>query len=109
MVIWTRELTRALALLLNTKGRYKLGEWVGERPLWVEVLKEDWERIRKMIRVIRDHKIWAERTNNEVVSAIASTKQKHWEEILLLGRLPGRQESFMPPLEQNFIFQGCLA
>jgi hypothetical protein len=69
------------------------------------MLQEDWDQIRKMIRVVRDHKIWGERTSPEIVSAIALTRQKDWEEILLKGRLPGRQEQLLPPLDQNFIFK----
>ncbi len=107
MVIWTKELIRAIALLLNTKVRYRQGAWSQERPLWVEVLQDDWDQVRKMIRVVRDHKIWAERVNQEIVSAVATTRQKDWAEILLKGRLPGRQEQFMPPLDQNHIFKAA--
>jgi len=107
MIIWSKELVQAVSLLLNAKGKYKRGEWATERPMWVEVLHDDWEQIRKMIRVIRDHKIWAERANAEVVSAVASTRQKDWEQILLEGRLPGRQEQFLTPLDQNFIFRAA--
>lgn len=104
MIIWIKELTQAIALLLGTRTRYTHGSWSKDRPLWAQMLQEDWDRIRKMIRVVRDHKIWAERTNPEVVSAIALTRQKDWEQILLKGKLPGRQEQFIPPLDQNFIF-----
>ena len=105
MIIWTKELIQAIALLLGTRTRYSRGSWSKDRTLWAQILQEDWNQIRKMIRVIRDHKIWAERTNPEVVSAIALTRQKDWEQILLKGKLPGRQEQFMPPLDQNFIFK----
>jgi hypothetical protein len=105
MIIWTKELMQAIALLLGTRTRYSRGSWRQDRPLWAQILAEDWDQIRKMIRVIRDHKIWAERLNAEVVSAIALTRQKDWEQILLKGRLPGRQEQFMPPLDQNFVFK----
>jgi len=107
MVIWTKELVQAIALLLGTRTRYVRGGWSKDRPFWAKTLNEDWECIRKMIRAVRDHKIWAERMNSEVVSAVASTRQKDWEQILLRGRLPGRQEPFMPPLDQNFIFKSA--
>ena len=105
MIIWTKELVQAMALLLGTRTRYTRGGWSKDRPLWAQVLQEDWDCIRKMVRAVRDHKIWAERTNPEIVSAIALTRQKDWEQILLKGKLPGRQEQFMPPLDQNFIFK----
>ena len=105
MIIWTKELVQAMALLLGTRMRYTRGSWSKDRPLWTQILQDDWDCIRKMVRAVRDHKIWAERTNPEVVSAIALTRQKDWEQILLKGKLPGRQEQFMPPLEQNFIFK----
>jgi hypothetical protein len=107
MVIWTKELVQAIALLLGTRTRYVRGGWGKDRPFWAKTLEEDWQCIRKMIRAVRDHKIWAERMNPEVVSAVASTRQKDWEQILLRGRLPGRQEPFMPPLDQNFIFKSA--
>lgn len=107
MVIWTKELAHAIALLLGIRTRYVRGGWGKDRPFWAKTLNEDWECIRKMIRAVRDHKIWAERMNLEVVSAVASTRQKDWEQILLRGRLPGRQEPFMPPLDQNFIFKSA--
>jgi hypothetical protein len=105
MIIWTQELMQAIALLLGTRTRYARGSWSKDRTLWAQMLQEDWDQIRKMIRVVRDHKIWGERTSPEIVSAIALTRQKDWEEILLKGRLPGRQEQLLPPLDQNFIFK----
>jgi len=79
--------------------------WGEKRPLWAEIHEEDWEQIRKMIRAIRDHKIWGERINPEIVAAIASTRQKDWEEILLKGFLPGRRDALLPPLDQNYMFK----
>lgn len=105
MIIWTKELTQAIALLLSTKTRYSNSHWSKDRPLWAEMLQDDWDHIRKMIKAIRDHKVWAERTNSEVVSAVASTRQKDWEQILLNGKLPGRQDQLLPPLDANFIFK----
>ena len=94
MIIWTKELIQAIALLLGTRTRYSKGSWSKDRPLWAQILQEDWDQIRQMVPVIRDHKIWAERVNPEVVSAIALTRQKDWEQILLKGRLPGCPDSF---------------
>lgn len=105
MVIWVKELKRAIQLLLNAKTRYLQGAWAEKRPLWVEIQSEDWEQIRKMIRAIRDHKIWGERLNPEIVAAVASNRQKDWEEILLKGTLPGRRDVLLPLLDQNYMFR----
>ena len=105
MVIWVKELKRAIQLLLNTKTRYVQSSWSEKRPLWAEIRSEDWEQIRSMIRAIRDHKIWGERVNPELVVAVASTKQKDWGEMLLKGTLPGRQDHLLPPLDQNYMFR----
>ncbi|MCJ7544231.1 MAG: HNH endonuclease [Phycisphaerae bacterium] len=105
MVIWTRELKGAIQLLLGTKTRYKIAGWGERRPLWAEILDEDWQQVRKMIRAIREHKVWGERTNPDIVAAISSTRQKDWNDILLKGTLPGRQEQLLPPLDQNFMFR----
>jgi hypothetical protein len=105
MVIWCQELTRAIRVLLNTRLRYEKSPWAEERPLWAEMQPEDWDSIRKMIRSIRDHKVWSERTNVQVLTAMASTTQRDWVEILLNGKLPGREEELFPKLDQNFIFQ----
>jgi len=105
MVIWTKELKRAIRLLLETKMRYKIAKWGEERPLWAEILDDDWQQIRRMILAIREHKVWGERTNPEIVAAMSSTRQKDWSEILLKGTLPGRHDSFLPPLDQNYMFR----
>ena len=46
--------------------------------MWAQMLDEDWQQIRKMIQAIRDHKVWGETVNQDIVVAIASTKQKEW-------------------------------
>jgi len=108
MIIWTEEVARAVALLLNTLSKYRASEWPKDRPLWAEVEPAVWERIRKMIRVVRDHKVWGERTSPEILGAISSTRQRDWKEILLQGRLPSRQDQLLPRLDQNHIFQSSL-
>jgi len=105
MVIWVKELKRAIQLLLNTKTRYIQSSWGEKRPLWAEIREDDWDQIHKMIRAIRDHKIWGERVSPEIVAAIASTRQKDWEEMLLKGTLPLRQDQLLPELDQNYMFR----
>ncbi len=108
LIVWSEELMRAIALLLNTLTRYEVGAWAQQRPLWAPIDPQVWERIRKMVRIVRDHKIWGERSNGDILQAITSTRQKDWREILLEGRLPGRHEQLLPKLDQNFIFQQSL-
>ena len=105
MVIWTKELKRAIQLLLSTKTRYATASWSEKRPLWAEIHDDDWQQVRKMIRAIRDHKVWGERTHPEIVAAVSSTRQRDWNDILLQGTLPGRQEHLLPPLDQNYMFK----
>jgi len=108
MIVWTQELAGAIALLLGTRQRYKFGAWGSERPLWAELNEEDWTTVRRMIRAIRDHKIWGERTNPDLLQAISATRQKNWAEMLLQGTLPGRQGKCLPELNQNFIFTSAV-
>lgn len=105
MMIWCKELKGAIRLLLNTKTRFAIAAWSEKRPLWSKMLDEDWQQVRKMIRAIRDHKVWGERINPDIVQAISSTRQKDWSDILLKGTLPGRREQLLPPLDQNYMFR----
>ena len=105
MIIWGKELNRAIQLLMNTKTRYATSSWSEKRALWLQILDEDWNQIRKMIRAIRDHKLWGERTNPDIVAAIASTRQKDWSDMLVRGTLPGRREQLLNPIDQNFMFK----
>jgi hypothetical protein len=105
MVIWTKELKNAIQLLLVTKTRYKVAGWGERRPLWAEIIDEDWQQVRKMIRAIREHKVWGERTSPDIVAAVSSNRQKDWNDILLKGTLPGRPEQLLPPLDRSFMFR----
>lgn len=91
MIIWALELRRAMVLMLNAKMRYKDSDWAADRPLWVEIHEEDWGQIRRMLRAVRDHKIWGERTSPDLMEAITSTRKKNWAEMLLKGTLAARQ------------------
>jgi hypothetical protein len=108
MMVWSEELKRAIRLLLGTRTRYKIANWGERRPLWAQILDEDWQQIRKMIQAIRDHKVWGESVNQDIVVAIASTKQKEWKDILLKGTLPGRRDALLPVLDSQYMFQAAL-
>lgn len=105
MVIWANELQKAIVLLLKSHPGFFKNEWAEERPLWVEIPEEQWNRVRRMVRAIRDHEIWIERTNKDVINEITSTRQKDWKEMLLDGRLPGRTERLLPPLTYTKIHE----
>lgn len=109
MITWIKEFRMAMSLLLNTRLRYQSGTWQQKRPLWAEIRPEDWEAIARMMKAIAQHKIWSTKTGQEVIAAIASTRQADWQQILLQGRLPGREEAMLPKLDQNFIFKVALS
>jgi hypothetical protein len=108
MIVWTGQLQKAMVLLLKSHPGYFKNDWAEERPLWIEIPDDQWGRIRKMIRVVRDHQIWMEKSNQEIVNAISSTKQKNWKEILLDGRLPDRTEQLLAPLTYNKIHEAAI-
>lgn len=105
MVVWMRHLRRAITMYLSTRGKYAQGQWADLSPLWAEIDQTECHRIRKMIRVVRQHKLWAEKTSAEIINATASTKQGDWQELLLEGKLPGREQALLPKLDFNHIFQ----
>lgn len=109
MITWIKEFRMALSLLLNTRQRYQSGSWQQKRPLWADIKLEDWDAIHKMIKAVAGHKIWSVKIGQEVIAAIASTKQSDWQQILLEGRLPGREEAVFPNLDQNFVFRMAMA
>ena len=103
MVVWTEQLRKAITLLLKSHPGYNRDEWSDKRPLWIEIPSDRWEKIKKMSKFIREHQIWIEKNNTEVLRAISSTKQMDWKEILLDGRLPDRVEKLYSPLTYNKI------
>lgn len=105
MVVWTEQLRKAVTLLLKSHPGYYKDDWSEERPLWIKIPEDRWAKIRKMFKVIREHQIWIEKNNAEVISAISSTKQKDWKEILLDGKLPNRVEKLYSPLTYNKIHE----
>jgi len=105
MVIWMGQFSKALALMLKTHRKYKDNNWANEKKLWVEMNENDLNHIRKMFMVIKDHNIWKTKTNKEVLSALGSTKQVDWDEMLINGKLPGREGKLFEPLTDTFIFQ----
>jgi hypothetical protein len=109
MIVWTGQLQKAIVLMLRSHPGYFKNDWGEERPLWIRIPEDKWSRIRKMIKVVRDHQIWMERNNQEIVSAISSTKQKDWKEILLDGRLPNRTEQLFAPLTYNKIHEAAIS
>jgi hypothetical protein len=102
--IWAKELKSAISSLLDTRSKYKDANWREISPLWADIDEQEWKRIRKMINVISQHKIWTEKVNQEIITAISSTKQSDWKEILLKGRLPGTAVAKYSPLNKNYIF-----
>ena len=105
MIVWTEQLKKAIVLLLKSYPGYTKDSWAEERPFWIEIPKEQWDRIRKMFKIVREHSIWIEKTNKQLIGEIASTKQKNWRDMLLDGRLPERNEKLFSPLTYNKIYE----
>lgn len=108
MVIWIDQFSKAMALMLKTRSKYRDNNWANEQKLWVVMNDDDLNQIRKMFKVIKSHQIWKTKDNKEVLSALGSTKQSDWTEMLINGKLPGREEKFFEPLTDMFIFQNSL-
>jgi hypothetical protein len=61
-----------------------------------------------MIQVIKQHKIWREKENEEVLRGLYSTKQKDWNELLIEGRLPGRTDRYFSQLTSQKIYDEAI-
>lgn len=104
LIIWVRELKLAIHILLDTKLKYKNSKWKDDKVLWANIDNEEWNRIRRMINVISQYKLWTEKLNRTIIEVISTTKKSDWERILLKGILPGTVESHYEPLDKNYIF-----
>jgi len=94
--VWAVTLRDAMCQFLVIKNKYEK-DWYKERPLWAEISVEEWEAIRRGIKAIVGHKVWAE-TQKDLVGVLSSTRQKDWSSILLEGKLPGRPEKLYQEL-----------
>jgi hypothetical protein len=94
--VWAETLKDAMCQYLVIKDKYEK-DWFKDRPLWAEINIEEWEAIRRGIKAIVGHKVWAE-TQKGLVGVLASTRIKDWISILLEGKLPGRPDKLYPEL-----------
>ena len=108
MVVWITELKKAISRLLKSRNKYYKNNWSEKRILWAEVNDEEWKIIRNMIKVIWMHQVWKQRENKDVLLALRSTRQMDWKEILLDGRLPGREERLFSPLRDTDIYDTAI-
>jgi hypothetical protein len=108
MIVWVEQLQKAIIRMLKTKAKYDKAEWAEERVLWAEIDEQDWRMVRKMFQVVQQHQIWIERFNKPAIQALTSTRQKDWKEILLDGKLPGRQDRLYSPLTDTKIYDNAL-
>jgi len=108
MVVWIEQLKKAISLLLRGNDKYREAEWCNKRIFWVEIEDREWEKIRNMIKVISQHKVWKYKENNEALVALGSTRQSDWKDILLNGILPGREDEFCPKLNDTKILRNAL-
>lgn len=108
MVIWVEEFKKALSILLKTKNKYEDALWSEERVLWANIDDSDLGIIGKMFTVVRDHKIWREKNNAAIISSLGSTKISDWRNLLLNGKLPGREDKLFDPLNDTVIFNKAI-
>ncbi len=107
-IIWIEELKKAISLLIKSRKKYQNNTWGETQILWAELSEEEFNDIRQMIRVIRMHNIWITKENKELLSVLGSTKQTDWKEMLLNGKLPGREEKYFEPLTDMIIYQTAM-
>ncbi len=108
MVVWIEELKKAISLLLKTNDKYEDAEWSNKRILWAEIEDREWEKIRYMIKVISQHKVWKYKVNNNVLVSLRSTRQSDWRSILLNGILSGREKPLFSKLNDTTIYKNAL-
>jgi hypothetical protein len=94
--VWAETLRDSMGQYLVIKNKYQK-DWYKERPLWADIDVTEWEAIRRGVRAIVGHKIWGE-TQKDLVSVLASTRQKDWTLMLLEGKLPGRPDKLYQEL-----------
>jgi hypothetical protein len=94
--VWAETLRDGMCQYLVIKNKYGK-DWHKERPLWADINIEEWEAVRRGIKAIVGHKIWAE-MQKDLVGVLASTRQKDWASMLLEGKLPGRPDKHYPEL-----------
>ncbi len=94
--VWAEILRDAISQYLVIRNKYAK-DWHKERPLWADIDLDEWEAIRRGIKAIVGHKIWAD-TQKELVGVLASTRQRDWSSMLLEGKLPGRPEKLYSEL-----------
>ena len=99
--VWAETLRGAMCQYLVIKNKYGK-DWHKDRPLWAEIQPDEWDAVRRGLRAIIGHKVWAE-TQKDLVGVLASTRQKDWASILLEGKLPGRPEKLYQELNLAFV------
>jgi hypothetical protein len=109
MFIWLNEFRKAVIRLLVSRNRYSDAKWREERVLWANIQDEDFFVIGNMFDVIKRHKIWRIKENKEILSSLGSTRQADWKNMLLDGKLPGREERLFDPLNDTVIYDKAIS
>jgi hypothetical protein len=108
MLIWIAEFKKAISRLLISRNKYEDSKWREDRVLWANIDDSDLLVIGKMFEIIRNHKIWKIKENNEIIASLGSTKQSDWKSMLLDGKLPGREERLFDSLNDTFIYDKAI-
>jgi hypothetical protein len=108
-LVWIKEFRKAITRLLVSRNRYENAKWRDERVLWADIKEEDFRIIGNMFDVIRKHKIWKIKENREILASLGSTKQSDWKAMLLDGKLPGREDRLLDPLNDTVIYDKAIS
>ena len=58
---WSEVLYEAIALLLRARGLIDASMEQAHRVFWAKIGDEEWQTIRNMVRLVRDHQLWLQR------------------------------------------------
>lgn len=108
MVIWIGELKKAISRLLKSRDKYHKAAWSEKRVLWAKIDEQEWKIIKNMVKVIKMHQVWKQKENEEILFSLGTTRQRDWKDILLDGRLPGREYRLFAPLTDTKIYDTAL-
>jgi len=110
-VIWCEFLKEAIAnyLIMNRKitnemkKERKKGK--GTRVFWVELEKEDWNAIEKIIDRLVRHKIWKDR-GPVIANAFGQTRPEFFRLLLEKGEIEGTGKVFEEPIDIQYLQSG---
>lgn len=110
-VVWCEFLKEAIAnyLILNRKitnaMRKERKRGKGTRVFWVELEKEDWNAIEKIIDRLIRHKIWKDR-GPVIANAFGQTRPEYFRNLLEKGEIEGVGKVLDEPIDIQYLQSG---